>query len=205
MHRSYHVCDETVICRERGAPDASRSSRRIAFCRRMSYGGAVLPAIRPATPADAPVIAAIYGHAVRESVATFDATDPPLSYWQAKLSSREPGDHVVVVEDSGTVVGYAYSSQFRPRPGYRFTRETSIYLTPGATGRGLGRMTYLHLLELLRADRMHSAVAVVALPNPASVALHESVGFEVVGTLREVGRKFDRWIDTRWYQLGLEP
>lgn len=163
------------------------------------------PTIRPTTPADVPAIRTIYGQAVRASVATFDTTDPPDSYWWDTLASTEPGDHALVVEDAGSVVGYTYSSAFRPRPAYAQTRETSIYLAPTAIGRGLGRLTYSHLLSLLRADRMHSAVAVVAQPNPASTALHESLGYELVGTLREVGRKFDRWIDTRWYQLLLEP
>ncbi len=162
-------------------------------------------AVRQATPADLPAIASIYGHAVRNSVATFDVTDPPASYWEAKLSSAEPGDHVVVVEDASTVVvGYAYSTAFRPRPAYARTRETSIYLAPAAVGQGLGWLTYSHLLSLLREDGVHCAVAVVAEPNPASAALHESLGFELVGVLREVGRKFDRWVDTRWYQLRLQ-
>jgi phosphinothricin acetyltransferase len=102
------------------------------------------------------------------------------------------------------VVGYAYSSAFRPRQAYAWTRKTSIYIAPSAVGRGLGRVTYERLLSLLRGDGMHSAVAVVAQSNPASNALHESFGFEVIGTLREVGSKFDRWVDTRWYQLVFE-
>ena len=171
----------------------------------MSYPQGVSQLVREATPADVLAIARIYGRAVRDSVATFDVTDPPPSYWQAKLASSELGDHVVVLEDAGTVVGYAYSTAFRPRPGYARTRETSIYLAPEAAGHGWGRLTYSHLLSLLRADQMHCAVAVVAEPNPASSALHASLGFELIGTLREVGRKFDRWIDTRWYQLRLGP
>jgi L-amino acid N-acyltransferase YncA len=160
--------------------------------------------LRPATQGDVPTIAQIYGYAVRESVATFDVTDPPPSYWREKLLSDEPGDHIIVVEDAARVVGYAYSTRFRPRAGYARTRETSVYLAPEAVSRGLGLLAYSHLLGLLRADQMHCAVGVVAEPNPASVALHESLGFELVGTLREVGRKFDRWVDTRWYQLRLE-
>ncbi len=171
----------------------------------MTYGETVLPVIRSAKLDDLPVIARIYGNAVRESVATFDVTDPPPSYWEGKLTSTESGDHVFVVEDKGTVVGYAYSSHFRPRAAYERTRETSIYLMPDSVGQGLGRLLYSHLLAQLRADQVHSAVAVVAEPNPASVALHESLGFELVGTLREVGRKFDRWVDTRWYQLRIAP
>ncbi len=169
------------------------------------YGEAVSPLVRPATPCDVPAIARISGYAVEESVATFDVTDPPLSYWHEKLSSDESGDHVIVVEDTATVLGYAYSTRFRPRPGYARTRETSVYLAPEAVGHGLGRLAYSQLLSLLRADRMHCAVATVAEPNPASVALHESLGFELVGILREVGRKFDRWIDTRWYQFRFDP
>lgn len=160
--------------------------------------------IRPAESADVPAIGAVYGHALRTSVATFDVDDPPAAYWQDKVSSSQPGDHVIVIEEDGAVVGFAYSTAFRPRPAYARTKETSIYLAPDAVGRGLGRLAYTHLLDLLRADGMHVAVAVVAVPNPASIALHEALGFELVGTLREVGRKFDRWVDTRWYQLLLE-
>jgi phosphinothricin acetyltransferase len=160
--------------------------------------------VREATLADVSAIAAIYGHAVRDSVATFDVVEPPPSYWQEKLSSAALGDHVVVVEDaSAVVVGYAYSTAFRPRPAYAGTRETSIYLAPEVVGKGLGRSTYSHLLWLLHEDGVHCAVAVVAQPNPASAALHESLGFELIGVLREVGRKFDRWVDTSWYQLHL--
>lgn len=163
------------------------------------------PTIRPAGAADISAIAAIYGAAVHESVATFDTTDPPESSWHDKLVSSEPGDHMLVAEDDGAVIGYAYSTAFRPRAAYARTRETSIYLAPTATGRGVGRLAYSHLLSLLRTDGIHTAVAVVAQPNPASNALHESLGYEPVGVLREVGRKFDRWVDTRWYQLFLEP
>lgn len=162
-------------------------------------------AIRVATAADLPAIRAIYGQSVRETVATFDTDDPPAAYWQAKLDSTAPGDHTIVVEEAGTVVGFAFSGPFRPRPAYLRTRETSIYLADGAVGRGMGRLTYTHLLDLLRADGIHTVMAVVAEPNPASCALHEALGFESVGTLREVGWKFDHWVDTRWYQLMLVP
>jgi len=160
--------------------------------------------IRIATAADLPAIRAIYGQSVRETVATFDTDDPPAGYWQAKLDSKAPGDHLIVAEDDDAVVGFAFSGPFRPRPAYFRTRETSIYLANAAVGRGLGTLTYTHLLSLLRADGIHTVMAVVAEPNPASCALHESLGFGLVGTLREVGWKFDRWVDTRWYQLLLE-
>jgi len=159
--------------------------------------------VRAATPGDVPAISAIYGHSVQHTVATFDTADPPESYWQDKVASTEPGHHVIVVEEDGVVAGFAFAGSFRPRPAYSHTRETSIYLADSVVGRGLGTLTYSHLLALLRSDGMHTAIAVVAEPNPASCALHESLGFEVIGTLREVGWKFNRWVDTRWYQLLL--
>lgn len=159
--------------------------------------------VRGACAADVPAIVRIYGHAVRTSIATFDLIDPPNSYWEEKISSGIPGNHVLIVESTAKVVGHAYSGEFRSRPAYALTRETSIYPAADAVGLGVGTHIYSRLLSLLRTDGMHVAVAVIAQPNPASVALHEKLGFELVGTLLEVGRKFDHWVDTRWYQLAL--
>jgi len=160
-------------------------------------------AIRQATDADLADIAEIYAEQVRTGISTFDLEAPPVRYWQHRLASTEPGDHFLVAEDDGAAVGFAYSSSYRPRPGYRLTRETSVYLAEQARGRGLGRRLYDDLMPRLAADGMHVALALVALPNPASQALHEVCGFEHLGTMREVGRKFDRWIDTAWYHLAL--
>ena len=159
--------------------------------------------IRPAREVDLPGIAAIYDEQVRTGISTFDLEPPPTTYWENRLASRDPGDHVLVDVEVGDVVGFAYSSTYRARPGYRLTRETSVYLAEQARGRGHGRRLYDDLLGRLAADGMHVALALVALPNPASVALHEACGFEHLGTMREVGRKFDRWLDTAWYQRML--
>ncbi len=158
--------------------------------------------VREATKQDLSAIADIYAHEVRTAVSTFDLEPPGEDYWRAKLDSREPGDHLLVAEDDG-ILGYAYSSSYRTRPAYRHTRETSVYLADGARGRGLGRALYDDLLARLRADEVHVVVALIALPNPASIALHQALGFEEVGVMREVGRKFGRWIDTAWWQLRL--
>ena len=165
--------------------------------------------VRPATAADLPGAAAIYDEQVRTGISTFDLEPPPVSYWEHHLASTEPGDHflvaddVLVADDASEVVGFAYSSAYRPRPGYRLTRETSVYLSERARGQGLGRRLYDDLIDRVRADGIHVVLALVAVPNPASVALHESCGFEHLGTMREVGRKFDRWLDTAWYQKVL--
>jgi phosphinothricin acetyltransferase len=160
--------------------------------------------LRDATSADVPAIAQVYGEAVRTSVATFDTDDPDPAYWRVRIDSGERGDHVLVVQDGpdadGRMLGFAYSSAFRARPAYAGTRETTVYLASGARGRGLGRALYDELLRLMTLDGVHLAVAVVALPNPASLALHRSVGFVEVGTMHEVGFKFGRWIDTLWLE-----
>jgi L-amino acid N-acyltransferase YncA len=149
-------------------------------------------------------VAAIYADAARTSVSTFDLDGPPLGYWQDKLTAAGVGDHfLVAVTGEATVLGFAYSGWFRPRPAYGGTRETSIYLHHDARGQGVGRRLYADLLARLRGDGIHLAVAVVAQPNPASVALHEALGFQLVGTFAEIGEKFGRYVDTRWYQLLL--
>ncbi len=161
--------------------------------------------MRRARPEDLDAIAAIYAREVINGSSTFDLVPPPLSYWKHRLASTEMGDHFIVSEasgtGSGTILGYAYSASYRPRPAYRHTRETSIYVDPAARGQGLGKPLYDALLEVLSADvGVHTAVAVVALPNEASLALHRRCGFEEVGVFKEVGRKFDTWIDTAYMQ-----
>jgi L-amino acid N-acyltransferase YncA len=158
--------------------------------------------VRAATADDLAAAAAIYDEQVRTGISTFDLEPPPLSYWQHRLASTEPGDHFLVADD-GEIVGFAYSSAYRPRPGYRLTRETSVYLNERSRGHRLGRRMYDDLLDRVRADGIHVVLALVALPNPASIALHEACGFEHLGTMREVGWKFDRWLDTAWYQRVL--
>jgi L-amino acid N-acyltransferase YncA len=160
-------------------------------------------ATREATEQDLAVIKAIYDHQVRHGIATFDLVPPPVETWAERLASTRPGDHLLVAEREGEVLGYAYSSTYRPRPAYDRTRETSVYLAPESAGRGLGRALYDDLLARLRADGMHVALGVVALPNPASEALHRACGFQRVGVLPEVGNKFDRWIDTAFWALRL--
>ena len=137
------------------------------------------------------------------STATFDVDEPAPSYWQAKLDSTAVGDHFLVACDEDEVFAFAYSGAFRPRSAYDRTRETSVYVAPDATGKGLGTRLYIELLDLLREDDVHLVVAVVAQPNPASHALHRTVGFTEVGTLDEVGFKFGAYVSTTWFQLRL--
>ena len=156
--------------------------------------------IRRALPADLPAVAAIYGREAREGHATFDVEPRPIALWEDKLADD---DHFLVAEHDGEVVGYATSGPFRPKPAYARTRESTVYVAPGQQGRGVGRALYDALLRLLAADGVHLVVAAVALPNPASLALHRACGFEEVGVMREVGHKHGRWIDVAWLQRVL--
>jgi phosphinothricin acetyltransferase len=159
--------------------------------------------VRTADPSDLPRIAAIYDEQVRTAISTFDLEPLGLDYWEARLASTAPGDHLLVALADSGVVGYAYSSSYRPRPAYARTREVSVYLAGEAREQGLGRALYEELLRRLRTDGIHQVLAVIALPNDASEALHRACGFSRVGVLPEVGWKFNRWIDTALWSITL--
>ncbi|NRQ37151.1 N-acetyltransferase [Nonomuraea sp. NN258] len=157
-----------------------------------------MTSIRPLTESDLPAVAGIYAHYVRESVATFDETPPTVDEWRSKAGGiAAAGLPFLVAEAGGAVAGYAYLSQYRPKPGYRHTLEDSIYLAPGHTGRGLGRLLLGELIERARRTDGRQLIAVIAgTDDTSSVKLHAGFGFAEVGRLREVGFKHGRWIDT---------
>ncbi|GAB2623920.1 GNAT family N-acetyltransferase [Pseudactinotalea suaedae] len=155
--------------------------------------------VRDATAADIPSMAAIYDEQVLTAITTFDIE--PLGMSVLTRLVEGAASPILVVEDEGRVLGYAYAGSFRPRPAYRATREVSIYLDAAARGRGIGRDLYSALLARLDSDPdVHTVLAVVALPNDASERLHRGLGFERAALLREVGHKLGRWIDVAMYQ-----
>lgn len=157
--------------------------------------------IRAAAEDDLRAIARIYAHYVRESPITFDLEVPGDEVWRERLASPYPW---LVSEQDGVVVGYASGGPFRPKAAYRHTVETTIYLDPAATGRGVGGPLYAALLEEVAAGDFHVAIGGVTVPNPASVALHERSAFELVGVFREVGWKFEAWHDVAFYRRALD-
>ena len=158
-------------------------------------------AVRPARPDDAAAIAAIYAPHVTAGHVSFE-TDAPDA---AEIARRMDGGHPWLVAAHGaTVIGYAYASAFGERAAYRLTVETTIYLADAAKGRGVGRQLYAALLDLLSARGFAQAIARIALPNPASCALHAALGFREVGVLRAVGRKHGHWIDVALWQCALD-
>jgi phosphinothricin acetyltransferase len=149
----------------------------------------------------------IYNHYVNNTHITFD-TEPFLVAaripWFAQFSESGPY-RLLVAEKDGVVVGYASSTNFKPRAAYNTSVETSVYLRPDEVGQGTGRALYRALLDiLLEEPSVHRAYGGVALPNPTSEELHEQLGFEKVGTYREVGFKLDKYWDVCWYEKDLE-
>ena len=148
-------------------------------------------------------IAAIYNAEIRSSPATFDLEEQPVSQWERVLEEldHEAGHFLIVgVDDGGTVLGYAKSGRFRERAAYDTSVETSIYVAEAARGCGVGRTLYARLIELLEGSNARLAVGGMTEPNPASAALHESLGFTRVGTFEGVGVKFGEPWDVTWYQ-----
>ena len=161
--------------------------------------------IRNVHPNDIPRITEIYNYYVQHTIVTFDEEPLSVQYMTQKAEKiQEDYAYLVVENDAGTVVGYGYGSQFRAKPSYRLTSETTIYFDHACTGRGYGTQLYTELLAQLRERGYKIALGVLSLPNPASVRLHEKLGFVQAGHLKHVGRKFDQWIDTGYWYLDLE-
>jgi phosphinothricin acetyltransferase len=156
-------------------------------------------------PADLTALTDIYNHYVLHTAATFDVEPHSVEgrrAWFDHYSDRGLYRLLVAVRD-GEVIGYASSSRFRPRQAYDTSIEVTVYLRSDTTGGGIGSALYEHLFTELREEPLHRAYAVIALPNPASVALHERFGFRAIGTMSEVGRKFDRWWDVLMMERSL--
>jgi len=162
--------------------------------------------IRPATERDIPSIAEIYRHHVLHGAATFELQPPDAAEMTACWSSLvQQGYPYLVADVDGRIAGYAYAGPYRPRSAYRHTVEDSIYLHPDFLGQGLGKLLLGAIIEECSARGYREMIAVIGdRANEASIRLHASFGFRMVGVLEEVGFKFDRWVDTVLMQLALE-
>ena len=160
--------------------------------------------IRPATPADAQALVNIYNHYINDTVITFEETPLTAADFAARIQKVLDGGYpYFVAEEDGRIVGYSYASQFRARVSYRYTVESTVYLDHTITGKGYGTQLYSALIEQLREQGYHLVLGGVTLPNPASQALHEKMGFEKVAHFHEVGFKFKRWLNVGFWELKL--
>jgi L-amino acid N-acyltransferase YncA len=160
-----------------------------------------MPTIRDATEADLPRILEITNEAIANTTAVWSLVPATLETRRAwLLERRNRGFPVLVAEQGGAVVGFASYGDFRPWEGYLHTVEHSLYVDPDAQGRGVGRALLAALIERAEAQGKHAMIAGIEADNAASVALHRRAGFEEAGLLREVGRKFGRWLDLLFMQ-----
>lgn len=161
--------------------------------------------VRPSTPADIPDITAIYARFVETSTATFEIVAPDQSEMRRRRQSvLNQGLPYLVAELEGYVVGFCYASQFRPREGYRYTVEDSIYVRADCIGHGVGKALLSKLISECQARNCHSMVACICGVNVSSVALHASLGFQQAGLLPEAGIKFGEWLQLLIMQCPLQ-
>ncbi|MDJ0388386.1 GNAT family N-acetyltransferase [Roseomonas sp. E05] len=160
-----------------------------------------MPEIRDATEADLPAILAIFNEAIRNTTAVWHTQEMTLETRRAWMQERQGrGLPVLVAVADGAVRGFASYGDFRPFAGYALTVEHSVYVDPAAQGRGLGRALLAALVARAEAAGLHVMVAGIEAGNAASVRLHQAAGFTEAGVLRQVGRKFDRWLDLLFMQ-----
>jgi L-amino acid N-acyltransferase YncA len=160
--------------------------------------------IRAATTADAAAVADVYNHYVTETVVTFE--EEPIAATEMARRIEEVRSALLpwlVAEEGSRIVGYAYATPWRTRSAYRYSVEITVYVPPEHARRGLGSQLYGQLFPLLQALPVHAVVGGIALPNEASVALHEKFGLRKVAHFEEVGFKFKRWIDVGYWQRTL--
>jgi phosphinothricin acetyltransferase len=165
----------------------------------------IMPLIREATLADAAAIQAIYAAIVHDTVISFEIDPPTVGQIEERMRAVQARFPWLVCELDGEVAGYVYASPHHERAAYQWSANVSVYIHENQRRRGIGRALYRSLFELLRLQGIYNAYAGVTLPNPGSVGLHESLGFEPVGIYRRVGYKFGAWHDVGWWSLALRP
>lgn len=157
--------------------------------------------IRSANRHDASAIARIYNHYVLNTTVSFEDRSVPDDEMARRVGEiLDLSLPYLVLEDQQQLLGYAYASRWHGRRAYRFAVETSIYLDPLWCRKGLGKVLYLALLEQLAGLGLHTAIGCIALPNLASIALHERLGFQQVAKFSQVGFKFGQWVDVGYWQ-----
>jgi len=163
--------------------------------------------IRPAVPADIPLITRIYRHAVEHGTASFELESPDEAEMTRRMQAILDGKFpYFVAEIDGAIAGYAYASLYRTRPAYRFTVENSVYVAPHIHRRGVGKALLMKLIDACVALGFRQMIAVIGDSNQAaSIGVHKACGFTDAGNLRAIGWKFGRWLDTPLMQLTLGP
>jgi phosphinothricin acetyltransferase len=156
-------------------------------------------ALRVARAGDAAQVLEIYAPNVTDGFISFELEPPSLDEMRARIEKTLATHPWLVHDEGGRIAGYAYASRHRERSAYQWSADVSCYVRPEARGRGIGKALYVELLRVLEGQGFRNAYAGIALPNEASVRLHESVGFEPIGIYRGVGFKNGAWRDVGWW------
>ena len=157
--------------------------------------------IRDAIGSDVSAITEIYNYYIEHTVVTFEEEAKTVSEMAERIQGVQAKYPWIVMEVEGGIVGYAYATEWKSRSAYRFSAESTVYIKNGLNGKGYGYALYTALLEKLRAKNMHCILAGIVPPNPASIRLHEKLGFQKIGIQKEVGFKFNKWEDVGYWQL----
>jgi len=159
--------------------------------------------IRPVALEDAAALCALYNRYIKESIVTFEEEPVPVDEYRHRIETITAAYPWLVYEEDGAIGGYVYAGPWKLRNAYRFSAESTVYLDDRFQGKGIGTALYERLFVELRDRDIHAVMAGIALPNDASVALHEKVGFTKVAHFRAVGWKFNKWIDVAYWELTL--
>ena len=159
--------------------------------------------LRFARATDAPGVLDIYAPIVRDTPISFETEPPSVDEMQRRIVETQKMFPWLVCERAGAVAGYAYASRHRERKAYQWSVDVACYVHENARGTGVGKRLYTALLRILARQGFHSAFGIITLPNDASVALHESVGFRRIAVYPEVGYKAGAWRDTSWFHRVL--
>jgi len=156
--------------------------------------------IREVQPSDAKVLADIYNYYISNTIVTFEEVEISEKEMLSRITDVTEKYPWLVLEDNTSVVGYAYSSAWKSRGAYRYSAEVSVYLRHGISGKGYGSALYEELFKRLDKTSIHSIIGGVALPNDGCEALHRKFGFTKVAHFKQVGYKFEKWIDVVYWQ-----
>jgi phosphinothricin acetyltransferase len=159
--------------------------------------------IRQIALSDCNSIMEIYNYYIETTTITFEEIPITAKDMETRILEIIKHFPFIIYEEEGNKHGFAYVNTFQSRSAYRFTLEDSIYLRDGYIGKGIGKILLNELINEVKKTETHSIIAKIALPNERSVKLHETFNFKNVGILREVGKKFDKWIDVGYWELIL--
>ena len=160
--------------------------------------------LRAVVPGDAGEIAEIYNHYIRHTAVTYEEEPLTAEAMGERIRAVIPQYPWFVWEHEGLIAGYAYAHAWHRRAAYRYAAEDSIYLRPGWEGRGIGKKLLGALIEELKKRELHVLMSVITVPNPASAALHEGLGFKKAGQFNEIGFKLGKRLDVGYWELILD-